>query len=194
MFNRLVDNWVYGGFLAGILLVAIAPLVTAHWPASLTAAFLCLPAYMIHQYEEHDQDRFRNFVNRILGNGREVLTRKAVFLINILGVWGGIALGLWLAAQVESGFALIPFYLLLLNGMIHMVQAAAGRSYNPGLITGIVVFIPLSCWGLFAVDRSGAGTLTMHAIGLAAAVAIHLAIVIPVLRNRRSYASAAPVN
>lgn len=193
MFNRLVDNWVYGGFLAGLLLIAIAPLITAHWPAALTAVFWCLPAYMLHQYEEHDKDRFREFVNRILGNGHDVLTRRAVFLVNILEVWGGIAFALWLTAQVNVGFALIAFYLLLLNAIIHLIQAAAGRSYNPGLITGIVVFIPLSCWGLVAVDRSGAGTPAMHAIGLAAAIAIHLAIVVPVLRNRRRYASAAAV-
>lgn len=85
MLNRLIYNWVYGGFLAGLLLVALSPLIISHWPAALTTTFFCLPAYMLHQYEEHDKDRFRIFVNRMLGNGREVLTRRAVFLINVLG-------------------------------------------------------------------------------------------------------------
>lgn len=33
----------------------------------------------------------------------------------------------------------------------------------------------------------------MHVIGLTAAIAIHLAIAVPVLRNRRSYARTTPV-
>lgn len=188
MLNRLFDNWVYGGFLAGLLLLALSPLITSHWPAALTATFFCLPAYMIHQYEEHDKDRFRAFVNRMLGNGHEVLTPRAVFFINILGVWGGIAVAIWLAARVDAGFALIAIYLLLLNALIHIVQAVVARSYNPGLISGIVLFIPLGCWGWIEVERSGASTQTMHVIGLTAAVAIHLAIAIPVLRNRHKYA------
>lgn len=188
MLNRLFDNWVYGGFLAGLLLLALSPLITAHWPATVTATFFCLPAYMIHQYEEHDKDRFRAFVNRMLGNGHEVLTRRAVFLINVLGVWGGIAVAISLAARVNTGFALIAIYLLLLNAVIHIFQAVVARSYNPGLVSGIVLFVPLGCWGWIGVDHSGAGTPAMHAIGLAAAVLIHLAIAIPVLRNRRKYA------
>jgi hypothetical protein len=188
MLNRLIDNWVYGGFLGGLLLLLLSPLITDHWPAALTATFFCLPAYMLHQYEEHDKDRFRAFVNRLLGNGHEVLTRTAVFLINVPGVWGGIAVALWLAARVDTGFALIAIYLLLLNGIIHIAQAAAARSYNPGLITAIVLLIPVGGWGLVAVEHSRTATLAMHATGLAAAVAIHLAIIIPVLRNRRKYA------
>lgn len=188
MLNRLIDNWVYGGFLAGLLLIALSPFIIFHWPVVFSAAFFCLPAYMLHQYEEHDKDRFRAFVNRLLGNGREVLTRRAVFLINVPGVWGGIAVAIWLAARVNPGLALIDVYLLLLNGVIHVLQAIVARSYNPGLVTAIVLFLPVGCWGLIAVERSGAGTPAMHAIGVAAAVAIHLAIVVPVLRNRRKYA------
>lgn len=188
MINRLFDNWVYGGFLAALLLLALSPLITSHWPAALMATFFCLPAYMIHQYEEHDKDRFRAFVNRMLGNGHEVLTRRDVFFINILGVWGGITVAIWLATRVDAGFALIAIYLLLLNAVIHIVPAVVARRYNPGLVTAIVLFIPIGCWGWIAVNRSGASSPAMHAIGLAAAVAMHLAIAIPVLRNRHRYA------
>jgi Protein of unknown function with HXXEE motif len=193
MLDRLIDNWVYGGFLAGILLLALSPLIIPHMPSALAAAFFCLPAYMLHQYEEHDRDRFRAFVNRMLGNGHEVLTRRAVFLVNVPGVWGGIAVAIWLAARVNLGFSLIAIYLLVLNSIIHIVQAGVARRYNPGLITAIVLFAPLSLWGLLTVYRSGSSTPAMQAIGLAAAVVIHLAIAVPVLRNRRSYARAAPV-
>ena len=67
MFARLIANWVYGGFLAGLLLLLLTPVLVHSWPVSLVTTFLCLPVYMVHQYEEHDNDRFRLFVNQKIG-------------------------------------------------------------------------------------------------------------------------------
>lgn len=187
MMHRLVINWVYGGFLAGLLLLLLAPLLVQGWPPVLAATFFCLPAYMLHQYEEHDNDRFRIFMNRILAGGRDALTLPAVFIINVPGVWGVIALSLWLAARVSPGLALIAVYLPLLNAIIHIGHAAIARSYNPGLVSAIVLFLPVCGWCLMTVQRSGYGTLAMHAVGLGSALAIHLVIAVSVLHNRRKY-------
>jgi hypothetical protein len=78
MLNRLIANWVYGVFLAGLLLLLLAPVVVHGWPPALVATFLCLPVYMLHQYKEHDNNRFRLFINRIVGQGQEVLSPLAV--------------------------------------------------------------------------------------------------------------------
>jgi len=50
MFGRLITYWVYGGFLAALLLLFLTPVLVRSWPAALSVTFLCLPAYMIHQY------------------------------------------------------------------------------------------------------------------------------------------------
>jgi len=63
MLQRLISSWVYGGVLAAILMLALSPLLPAGWPLPLADPFLLLPAYMVHQYEEHDRDRFRLFFN-----------------------------------------------------------------------------------------------------------------------------------
>jgi hypothetical protein len=188
MLHRLIVNWVYGGFLAGLLLLVLAPLVVRGWAPALAAAFFCLPAYMIHQYEEHDNDRFRILINRMLAGGREVLTVPAVFIINVPGVWGVIAVSLWLAARVNPGLALIAVYLPLLNALIHIASAIFTRKYNPGLASAVVIFLPLCVWGLYEIQRSGNGTLAMHAVGLASAIAIHAVVVLKVLTNRRKLA------
>jgi hypothetical protein len=188
MLHRLIVNWVYGGFLAGILLLILAPLFLQGWPAALAAAFFCLPAYMLHQYEEHDDDRFRAFMNRILAGGRDALTLPAVFIINVPGVWGVIALSLWLGARLHLGLVLIAVYLPLVNAIIHIAHAAVMRTYNPGLVSAIVLFLPVCAWCIVAIQRSGAGTLEMHAIGLACALGIHIVIAISVLGNRRRLA------
>ena len=186
MLNRLAANWVYGGFLAGVLLLLMTPIFARNWPQVLLATFLCLPAYMLHQYEEHDNDRFRRFFNEHFGKGREILSPMAIFLINVPGVWGVIAVSFWLAAALNPGFGLIAAYLLLLNAVIHMVTAAALRGYNPGLATGVLFFVPLGGYCIATIQESGSGSAWMHVTGLVVAIGIHAAIAIPVLLVARA--------
>ncbi len=182
MFGRLVANWVYGGFLAGLLLLLLAPVLVGSWSAALVATFLCLPAYMIHQYEEHDDDRFRRFVNQQIGRG-EVLTPLAVFVINVPGVWGIIGISIALAATVRVGFGLMAAYVVAVNGAIHVIHAAIKRGYNPGLGTAIVLFLPLGGYAIAAIQHAGDGTAVMHIVGAGTAIAIHAAIIVHVFRQ-----------
>lgn len=189
MLNRLVTSWVYGGFLAGLVLLFLAPILVAGWPPVLAATFFCLLVYMVHQYEEHDNDCFRRFVNRVISGGFEVLTPRDVFLVNVPGVWGMIGLALWLAARVRPGFALIAAYLLLINAALHIAHGLLARRYNPGLVTALLLFLPMGCWCLLAVQHAGAGTAAMQVTGFASALALHLAITLAALRNRRRYSA-----
>jgi hypothetical protein len=136
---------------------------------------------MLHQYEEHDNDRFRRFVNSNFGKGKEILSPLAVLLINVPGVWGVIAIAFWLAALLNPGYGLIAAYLLLLNAVIHIGSAAFLRGYNPGLVTGVLFFVPLGAWCVIAIQETGFGSAWMQLIGLLAAVGIHAAIAIPVI-------------
>ncbi len=182
MISRLISHWVYGGALAGLLLLFLAPLLVGSWPIALAAAFLHLPIYMLHQLEEHDHDRFRTFFNATIGKGRDVLTPVAVFVINVPGVWGVIAASLYLARKVSPGFALIAVYLVLLNAVVHIVHAAIFRRYNPGLVTAILIFLPLGAWTIWLLQQAGAGTMAYHATGFVSAVAIHAGIILHVRR------------
>lgn len=180
MFERLIANWVYGGALAALLLLGLSPILLQHWPAALVATFLLLPAYMLHQYEEHDGDRFRAFFNRTLGKGLEVLSPLAVFVTNVPGVWGVIALSLYGAVALAPGMAMIAVYLVLLNALVHIVHSIIFRCYNPGLATAVSVFLPLGGVTLWLLQRSGAGALRYHVVGLVSAVLIHAAILVHV--------------
>lgn len=184
MVDRLFNNWVYGGALAGLLLLSLAPLLAPCWPLVVFLTFLHLPVYMLHQYEEHDDDRFRRYVNLNLGKGKELLTGADVFVINIPGVWGVIAIALYLAAKVNLGFALIAVYLVLINGVGHIANAIALRAYNPGLYTALFLFLPFGAYSLWQVQRAGAGALQFHIIGLVVAIGVHAAILIHANRRR----------
>ena len=183
MLQRLMSNWVYGGALAGVLLLVLSPLLVAGWPPPLAATFLLLPAYMIHQYEEHEGDRFRRFFNETIGKGFDVLSPRAVFITNVPGVWGVIASSLYGAALLGLGWALVAAYLVLVNAVVHVVHAAIFSRYNPGLFTALVVFLPLGVLALVLIERAGGGSLAYHAIGLASAVAIHAAVLVHVRRK-----------
>jgi hypothetical protein len=168
-----------------VLLFALAPLITRSWSGALGTTFLLLPAYMVHQYEEHDDDRFRRFINRTIGQGHDVLSPLAVFIVNVPGVWGVIATSWYLAAAVDIGFALVAAYLTLVNAAVHVLPALIRRRYNPGTVTALVLFLPLGTLGVWRVQLAGGGSVPYHLLGLVTAIGIHVALVVHVLRKRR---------
>ena len=185
MLTRLCDNWVYGGFLAALMLLLLTPVLASGWSLALLLIWLQLPVYMLHQYEEHDDDRFRRFVNATIGGGKEVLSRLDVFVINIGGVWGVDAAAFLLAARVDLGLGLIAVYLSLVNAFGHCAQALALRRYNPGLATAIGLFIPLGLVTLRVLAGHPEVTRTDHILGLAVALLIHAAIIVRVVSRKR---------
>ena len=185
MLTRLCDNWVYGGFLAALMLLLLTPVLASGWSLALLLIWLQLPVYMLHQYEEHDGDRFRRFVNATISGGKEVLSRLDVFVINIGGVWGVDAAAFLLAARVDLGLGLVAVYLSLVNAFGHCAQALALRRYNPGLATAIGLFIPLGLVTLRVLAGHPEVTRTDHILGLAVALLIHAAIIVRVVSRKR---------
>ena len=177
MIQRLVSYWVYGGFLAAFLLLGLLPAFGHSWDLALILVYLQLPVYMIHQLEEHDDDRFRRFINQLLGRGGDVLSKTAVFVINVPGVWGVNLLSILLAFGWDIGFGLIGVYLTLINAFVHVAQAIRLGRYNPGLVTALILFLPVGGLALWAITRTGRVTPGYHFLGLGSALAIHLAIV-----------------
>lgn len=185
MLARLRDNWVYGGFLAAVMLLALTPVFAGGWSLALLLIWLQLPIYMIHQYEEHDADRFRGFVNTWIGGGKDVLSRFDVFVINIAGVWGVDAVAFGLAARVHVGLGLIAVYLSLVNSVGHCLPALILRRYNPGLITSIVLFLPLGIATLWVLAGTSEASAMDHVVGLATALVIHAGIIVRVMTRKR---------
>ena len=186
MLNRLITNWVYGGTLAGVLLLLLTPTLARGWSAALTATFLLLPIYMLHQYEEHENDRFRLAINQLVAGGKEVLTPGAVFLINVPGVWGVVGASWVFAARFGVGWSLVAVYLVLVNALGHIAQAIKFRAYNPGVATASAVFLPFGLYTWWQVYQAGGGTFGYQLIGLGTALAIHAAILVLVYQRRKT--------
>jgi hypothetical protein len=180
-----VREWPYAALFTAAFLLALLPFVGALGLA-LTLVYLQLPLYMIHQFEEHDQDRFRKFANQFLGGGREAFTPTAIFVINSAGVWGIDLLALYLACFVDLKWGLIAIYLPLLNGLSHIIVTVAIRRYNPGLWTSLVLFLPVGIWALAVVSAASHAGWQTQGEALGIAILIHALILIHVkLRLRR---------
>ena len=176
-------NWMHAGFVAGLFLIAMLPLLAGAFDLAFLLVYLQLPIYMLHQLEEHQGDRFRRFVNTPVAGGRDALPTPAVVIINVPLVWGVALAAIYLARFVDIGLGLIAVYLTLVNGIVHIAAGLALRAYNPGLVTGVVLFLPASIWALVTVSAMPGVGVPDHALGLALAVLVHIGIIVYVRRR-----------
>lgn len=153
---------------------------------SLVLVYLHLPIYQLHQYEEHDDDRFRVYLNNMLGGVGDVLSRNAVVFINVVGVWVLFTAVILGAALHHVGLGLAVVYPTFINALAHLGQAFVRKQYNPGLGTAVALLLPMSCLSIFIVGRSEGVETRHHLFGLSVGVVLHIAIIVH-LRRRVAY-------
>jgi hypothetical protein len=189
MFGRTLDwlvgkwQWPYATLFAAGFLALLAPLVFRFAGIPFGLVYLQLPIYMLHQYEEHAGDRFRLWVNNMIGHGRDVLTPIATFWINALAVWLLDLVAIYLACFVDLSFGLIAIYMPMLNAFGHIVPSILKRQYNPGLLTSIFVFLPVGVVGACLVSRAAGCNLQDHLLAFGVAIVVHAAIIVHVRRR-----------
>jgi len=183
MWTWLVDEWQWpaAGLFAAAFLLVLFPIFLQLAGLPLALVYLQLPVYMLHQAEEHLGDRFRRHVNLTVAQGHEALTPWVTFLINSLGVWAYDLVSLFLAWKVWPPLGVAAGYLAVVNGIAHLLQAIARREPNPGLFTGAGLLLPVGALGIAC--SSVPQNWIAHALGCAAALAVHAAIVIHVDRR-----------
>ena len=140
-------------------------------------AVLLLVAYIIHQFEEHWIDlygrefAFQSALNQLVGsafnvqteNGDvpEILTRASVFVINTSLVWLVGALAIW-RGNTDIFPVLAMIAIAFVNAISHIASALATGGYNPGLLTSVAVFLPLSFWAYWVLWRDGMARSEEH--------------------------------
>src|SRR4030042_1462450 len=157
-YDWFIDNGAKAGLPLAIILFIISPFV--YWGIGLAAflVFLTLPFYMLHQCEEHAGGQFKDFVNETVGGGREVLSDRAIFRVNVLFVWLGTLVVLYLCVYANIVWGLLSGYLVAFNGLVHIITSIRLRRYNPGLWTSVFVFGPLGVYIIYIINKeSGAG-------------------------------------
>lgn len=184
-YDWFILNWAKASLPLAIVLFLVSPFVYRGIGLAAFLVFLTLPFYMLHQFEEHAGGQFKAFVNKTVGRGREVLTDRAIFRINVLVVWLGTLVVLYLCVYVNIVWGLLSGYLVAFNGIVHIVTSIRMRRYNPGLWTSVFVFLPLGIYIIYLINKqSGAGWL-YNVIFLVVTILLHAMILINVRRQRR---------
>ena len=180
MWNWLVTEWqwpkaaLFCGVIVTLLLSAMLPkLGLMYFFIAMT-----LPMYMVHQFEEHYHNRFCLMLNEKIGKGKVVLTPKDVFWINSLWVWVVDLIAIALAFLVNPLIGLIPAYFMVLNGILHCLQAIRFRSSNPGLITSLLLFFPIGGYTIYLLSNLPDNCWQYQAAGMGVAVIGHAAILL----------------
>jgi len=163
-------HWVAATGVAMVLLLAYGWVLLPGQPLSIRAIYLAGPAYMAHQIEEHRGDRFLAYVNRRQFGGRPALTPLISLLVNIPGVWGTNLIALYAALRWHPGWGLTAVWLMIVNGVVHLIGALRWREYHPGVATAALLFLPGGLAALAAIPASHVQQIT----GLGAAIVLHL--------------------
>lgn len=139
MLDRLFQNWAYATPPVALLVLGLYPFIGA---AIEPFVFLSLPIYMVHQFEEHDSNRFALYLNAMIGEKRRGLTALKIWIINVIFVWFLLLAVLYLS-NTHAAWGVLAAYLLVVNGCVHGAWALKFRAYNPGLWTAIFSLSPV---------------------------------------------------
>jgi hypothetical protein len=184
-YDWFIRNWAKASLPLAIVLFIISPFIYLGIDLAAFLVFLTLPFYMLHQYEEHADGQFKAFVTKNVGRGREVLSDRAIFLVNVLFVWLVTLVILYLCVYVNIIWGLFAGYLVAFNGIVHIATSIRMRRYNPGLWTSVVVFLPLGIYIIYLISKeSGAGWL-YNGIFLVVAILLHAMILLNARRQVR---------
>jgi hypothetical protein len=168
--GAILFDWPYLGLcVAPLLLVAFAlqrrapdapPLLRD--PAVVLP--LLWPMYLAHQFEEHGRDllgrryAFLGDLCAVLGHAGDPGGCPAdpafIFAVNAVGCQ--IAFVLCVAFRRRRPLvAACAWGIPLVNAFTHVASAIARGAYNPGVLTSVILFAPMSAWMLHTVLKAG---------------------------------------
>jgi len=153
------QGWPWIGLgAAGLLFVLLSTNAlrsdrsTTRWRDIVWLTWAAVFAYLVHQFEEHGIDArdkvyaFRGYLCGELGfadAGTCPVPVAFITAVNIAAVWVAGPLSALMAARwpvVGLSFFAIP----ATNLFAHALPALTQQSYNPGLVTALALFLPLS--------------------------------------------------
>ncbi|MEM1261990.1 MAG: HXXEE domain-containing protein [Pseudomonadota bacterium] len=177
----MVDHWMkVGAFVAPIVVFfGFKGRAAASSPWSVDIGLMaCLltAAYLGHQVEEHWVDflgreyPLYDYLNGLIAGlfGEDkygVLDRSGIFYVNAGMVWTAGFLAI-LTAPRRVFPTLAMAGIMLVNAIAHVGNALVTTSYNSGLVTSVVLFLPLSVVVFAAAHRSGAATTRTLALAI----------------------------
>lgn len=149
--KNIYKYWVYAGILFSVLILFYIYFIEKNkLPLAEKLILLNLAFLMIHQFEEYVypggfKDYFNNNIYNPFGFFRNKLTDKGIFWINVILGWGMNIIALIFLKDFPLA-VLTVIAVLFINGILHFSVTFKTRYYNPGVVTGAILFLPLGIY------------------------------------------------
>jgi len=158
--------WIGLGFAAALIVLLCTNLLRSdasisRWRDLRWLSFLAVALYLVHNVEEYGIaangvfHAFPDTLCTLLGQPAypECAIPPAFFLfVNLPLVWIVAPLAALLFGRLRLA-ALTLWGVIAINAVVHIVPAIALREYDPGLVTAVILFIPLSFIAAKAILR-----------------------------------------
>ncbi|MEM8562111.1 MAG: HXXEE domain-containing protein [Pseudomonadota bacterium] len=151
-------------------------------------SLLLLVAYLVHQFEEHWVDlygrtyAFKPYLNEFLStqigyvSTIEFMSDRSVFVINTSLVWLVGALAIW-RGSAHIFATLCMAAIVVVNAISHIVAGAIAVRYNPGLLSAVVIFLPLGLAVYGKLLLAGAATIRLAIASLIWGLLAHVLLI-----------------
>jgi hypothetical protein len=150
MVNWFYNNWAKLSLFLAIIVTVLIYIFIKPDNLLLFLIWIQLPIYLLHQFEEHNWNGFKNYVNRNVFKVKEddfPLNDKIIFWVNIPVVWILIPIFAGLSS-VNIMFGLWIPYFAVFNSLTHVIVSIRNQEYNPGLIVSLILGIPVGIYAL----------------------------------------------
>lgn len=143
---------------------------------TITLLLWLVPAtYLIHIAEEYwGGEGFPAYIARTRG---VTLAPSRFLLMNGIG-WALMVIGVVLAHKYGfTNWLMVCFGMIVLgNGVSHTMNSLLTREYNPGLVSGLLIWIPLGLLSLIYVKRRMGGRKYWVALSIGIGILIVVAL------------------
>jgi Protein of unknown function with HXXEE motif len=191
-------GWPWMGLGAAVVILVLmfatnemrSRAAVSRWWDPVWLSWLAVPMYLLHVFEEYSHDVF----GRVYFIAGQVCIAQGYPpypdcpiptlhwpLVNIALVWVAAPLAAYLSRRnIVIGLTFYGF--ILFNGMLHVVTALVqGSDAYPGVVTGVLLFIPISLWVIYVCLKSGVMNAKALAVSYAGGIAGHIVLALTYL-------------
>jgi hypothetical protein len=185
MVNWLYKNWAKLSVLLAIVLTIFIIIFIKLENIVLFLIWIQIPIYLLHQFEEHAWNGFKNYINVKVfkvQEGNFPLNEKNIFWINIPIIWILMPIFAGLSS-INIMFGLWIPYFAVFNSLSHVIFSIRNWEYNPGLIVSLILGIPVGTYTLIIFYTYITVPLIISIISIFFALLLHIMIFVYIRMN-----------
>ena len=178
MVKWLYKNWAKLSVLLAIVLTIFIIIFIKLENIVLFLIWIQIPIYLLHQFEDHAWNGFKNYINVKVfkvQEGNFPLNEKNIFWINIPIIWILMPIFAGLSS-INIMFGLWIPYFAVFNSLSHVIFSIRNWEYNPGLIVSLILGIPVGTYTLIIFYTYITVPLIISIISIFFALLLHIMI------------------